>query len=478
MAPILPGTLAGFARLLSLFALAPAAVAQVFPGPPTSSPGPPGSLAPQSAACVRPLACFTVDDAPPMQAGTMQVVGFYDGSPGTTAVLDIEMIDAASGACCNVRITMPQGTRVYAHEFRMLPGWEPTGRSFVGGVVPNGGIDGVAFSIYVRDHSGDRWLLQSCDDGLAATTPNFMGAWPVAWAESQWDAALSLNGPCFTGPGVLETRRRRQAHGALTGAQLLPNGQHFTPRNPTVLGDLNGDRCVDGTDVDIFLSNPGIKCSSSIGKCSFGAVMPFTSDRFSALPPDRMQLFTFYDAAVITAPVLTIECRNPTTLQCCDLEVTLPPWLLAFEFAMNGFEPTGRVTVVNNASGGRLGFAMYGRETAAMGGDRWMMSSSDAGLGAAGGRQFFGIPPYEQSQAQWDNWLSFNGAPFWPPATFDDFVLRRQAQAATSGAQLLPDGVYMIPNRRCIDADLNGDGMIDASDLNVLIANFGVGCCQ
>lgn len=130
-APASSGLFAGLARLLTLSALAPAAVAQIFPGPPTSSPGPPGSLAPQTAACVRPLACFTVDDAPGMLPGTMQVVAFYDGTAGTTANFDVEMMDAATGACCDVRVTIPQSARVQAHEYRMLPGWEPTGRAVV-----------------------------------------------------------------------------------------------------------------------------------------------------------------------------------------------------------------------------------------------------------------------------------------------------------------------------------------------------------
>lgn len=420
-----------------------------------------------------PRKAFTADQAGALPLGRVQVVAHYDGAIlGSGPTLGVETINKATGICCTLQLKLAHNN-VLAREFALWPGFELTGRVFVGGVVANGAIDGIAVGLYYRDHAGDRFLLQSSGDSLATVSPNFIGAWPVAWSHATWDnhlqAAAAANGAALGSPIA-----RRQAQMTLSGAQMLPNGAYTLLKQPILLGDLDADGCVDSDDLTMLVNSTGPKCGTSIGACPV-SIGTYTSDRFSALPADRMQVVALYTGATGN-PTLTLECRNPVTQQCCDVAIPLNPGTIdPVQFAMNGFEPTGRFTISGASPQGEVAFGVYVREPAALGSDRWLLKSSAPGL-MSGGPNLLGGWPYDWTEAQWDALLPAT-SPF-QPASFDSFVARRQAQVTIAGAQALPDGTYIIPNRRCIDTDLDGDGDVDAFDANILVGNLGINCCK
>lgn len=420
-----------------------------------------------------PRKSFTADQAGALPPGHFQVVAHYDGAiSGSGPTLGIETLSTTTGLCCTLQLKLAHNN-ILAQEFALWPGFELTGRVLVNGVIPNGAIDGIAVGLYYRDHAGDRFLLQSSNDSLATAGPNFIGAWPVAWSHAIWDSHLQA-AAAANGAALGSVIARRQAQMTLSGAQMLPNGAHTLLKQPILLGDLDADGCVDSDDLTMLLNSPGAKCSTNIGACpvSIGA---YTSDRFGALPADRMQVVALYTGATGN-PTVTLECRNPVTQQCCDVAITLNPGTIdPVQFAMNGYEPTGRFTISGASPQGEVAFGVYIRESTALGSDRWLLKSSAPGLMAAG-PNLLGGWPYDWTEAQWDALLPAT-APFQPP-TLDSFIVRRQAQVTIAGAQALPDGTYIIPNRRCIDTDLDGDGDVDAFDANILVGNLGINCCK
>jgi hypothetical protein len=160
--------------------------------------------------------------------------------------------------CCDLVVgPIPHfGTAIYTGEFDMK-GLVPTGEITIAGAVPDGGIDGVAFGLYWRDLAGNRWRLQSRrlpNPGNAAT-PDFFGGWPIALSEAQWDALM----PCLAGGTFNDFVARRQAQCTLGGAQLLGNGVWGIPTG-RVPGDINGDGCVDQSDLGLLLQTWGSCC--------------------------------------------------------------------------------------------------------------------------------------------------------------------------------------------------------------------------
>ncbi|HMN95844.1 MAG TPA: hypothetical protein PKC43_10895 [Phycisphaerales bacterium] len=198
--------------------------------------------------CATLLSSFTPDRFGALPADRMQVVAMYDGIG--TAVLDIELQNSMTGECCEISIGPINKDDLIAIEYQM-GGFEPTGTVTVSGVTPDGVIDGVAFGIYARSISGERWMWRSrsFESGTGASTPNFVGGWPIAWDQSLWDTKLvSLAGI----PGIDGSVARRQAQITLSGAQLLSNGTWQIPTG-RVPGDVNGDGCVNAADLGAVL---------------------------------------------------------------------------------------------------------------------------------------------------------------------------------------------------------------------------------
>lgn len=402
----------------------------------------------------------------------LQVVAHYDGS-GTAARLDIKLRNPVTNQCCTLSVRLPGQWAVQATEYEMN-GFEPTGEFTVSGAIPNGSVDGVAFGLYMHTLAGERWIIKSKSPGLAVTTPNFVGSWPTAWDQATWDAMLPAGLGFPYAPNSYEAYvARRQAQSTLSGAQLLPNGTHTVPtRMNAIPGDLNGDGCVDQDDEMLMLHNIGTPPSTYIGLCPIPTVA-FTPDRFGALPPDRLQVVATLDGNGQSDVI--IELHNPATLQTCDLMITTPPagQILAQEYQLNGFEPTGVVQVLGlNPNGGLDGVAlgMYFRDVT---GDRCLMRTDDAAIGA----QFAGGWPVAWDQLTWNAMLPVA----WSGAGFNGFVAQRQAQSTLAGARFLPaTGVYRLST--CapvqIDAyDMNGDGIVDFFDLALLQSQMGLGCC-
>lgn len=191
---------------------------------------------------------FTPDRFGNLPIDRMQVVAMYDGTGDAT--LEINLWNPDTRECCWLEIFPINNKDIVAQEYDMV-GFEPTGRFRISGVTPDGVIDGVAFGIYMHDASGDRWHFRSAAPGQGSAIPNFVGGWPIAWSEAGWDARL----PSWMAGGDFDHFvSRRQAQVALSGAQLLHNGEWGVPTD-RLAGDVNGDGCVN--DVDFLLVDSG-----------------------------------------------------------------------------------------------------------------------------------------------------------------------------------------------------------------------------
>lgn len=211
-----------------------------------------------SSSCVDLMNCFTPDRSGALPADTLQVVAFYDGDG--VASLDIHLIDPITGDCCVLTVGGLVNTIISTDEYYTY-GYVPTGVFDISGVVPNGSVDGVAFGLYWRDTAGVRWLLRSRTIGGAASGPNFVGGWPLALDETNWDGRmpqLAFPNACYSSSYDAFVARR-QAQMTVSGAQLLGNGTWNIPTG-RVPGDVNGDGCVDLSDLASLLANYGAAC--------------------------------------------------------------------------------------------------------------------------------------------------------------------------------------------------------------------------
>ncbi|MCC6357445.1 MAG: hypothetical protein IT450_01770 [Phycisphaerales bacterium] len=191
----------------------------------------------------------------------------------------------------------------------------------------------------------------------------------------------------------------------------------------------------------------------------------FTSERFGALPTDRMQLVAYYDGTGLAD--LDIHLTNPSTGACCVLSISgiddNP--LTVREYVMNGFVPTGKFVVRNVVPNGAVdgvAFGLYWRDVT---GARWKLQSRSTATGS-GTPNFVGMWPYSWADTFWDGLM---------PPIVDDGFKRRQAQVNLSGAQVLGNGTWGIPTGR-VPGDSNGDGCVDLVDLTFLLSTFGA-CC-
>lgn len=408
--------------------------------------------------------CFTPDRFGNLPPDRMQVVAAYDGN-GTAATLDIHLWHPVTRNCAVLHVDGLNANDILTEEYQMH-GYEPTGVVEVNGVSPNGVIDGVAFGLYFRNTAGDRSVLRSAAPGLAAGTPNFAGGWPVAWGQTLWDSKMTA----LTGTTYDDFVARRQAQITLAGAQFLPNGVHGIPTDALV-GDIDLNGVIDFADQILLQQNAGAGCGPDVSPC-IGAPVPFTSDRFSALPADRMQVIAFYDGDG-SAATLAIQLRHPVTDERCVLTVNnlSNTTILTNEYVMNGFEPTGLFEisgVVTNGSVDGVAFGLYWRNAA---GDRRMLRSSEPGNG--GTPNFVGGWPLALSEADWDARM-----PQLAGGGVTGSVARRQAQCTLSGAQLLGNGTHVAYTGFWgrIDGDLNGDACVDTLDDAILSANMAQGC--
>lgn len=216
-----------------------------------------------------------------------------------------------------------------------------------------------------------------------------------------------------------------------------------------------------------FQRNPGLSAGATLQPlCPFPAV-PFTPDRFSAVPADRMQIVAHYDGVGNSAR-LHIELRNPITNQCCTLSIALPASTRVFasEYVMNGFEPTGEFSISGAVPNGQVDGVAFGLYQHTAAGERFIIKSRAEQL-AIGTPTFVGSWPMAFDELTWDAMLpaGLGGA------GFNGFVARRQAQSTLSGAQLLPNGRHVVRTRSSpIMGDLTGDGCVDQADEQMLLA--------
>jgi hypothetical protein len=194
---------------------------------------------------------FTDDRFGAFPVDTLQIVAVYDGLG--TADLRLHLQHPATGQCCTIDVLGIGSATITTVEYT-LNGYEPIGMFEISNVQPNGVIDGVAFGLYGRRANGERYVFRSSDLASGAVTPNFVGGWPVAWTQADWDAKLTLPNTNFD-----EFVARRQAQITLSGAQFLGDGVWEKP-SPLQPGDLNGDGCVNGADLGLLLASWGLAC--------------------------------------------------------------------------------------------------------------------------------------------------------------------------------------------------------------------------
>lgn len=200
---------------------------------------------------------ITSDRFGAMPLDTLQIVALYDGDE--VADLTIQLRDTQSTACFYITVRVyPFGSQpgIRTEEWN-LDGYLPTGRVTIANVQANGVIDGVAFGLQWRDVAGDRTLLRSRKaPANNSGTPDFVGGWPLAFSQAQYDAMLDDISNSTNYPSAFDQFvAQRQAQMIISGAQLLDNGVWGTPTvNPFGIPDLNGDGCVDLIDLSTMLS--------------------------------------------------------------------------------------------------------------------------------------------------------------------------------------------------------------------------------
>ncbi len=151
---------------------------------------------------------------------TLQLTATYDGVSGGQ-LLEIEFRHVPSGQ--KTWVVMPalfdRSTRINTFEFDICD-WVPTCRCRISGVVPNGGLDGIAFGMFWKDKDGNYDLLKSRANAPASFAA-FEGAWPISYSSATFDfltpqLAVCPNGGC-----------RDQARAMLYGSEVMGNGVHL-----------------------------------------------------------------------------------------------------------------------------------------------------------------------------------------------------------------------------------------------------------
>ena len=146
----------------------------------------------------------------------LQVVAFYDGAASPTTTLAFEL---AGGEPRRVEWITLQGLRKFVErietrEYQLAPGWSPTGRATIRGVVPDGVLDGVAYGLSWRDDAGAFHVVRS-RDAQGSPSPNSVCAWPLALPQDKLEART---------PQITDSFGRDAARLAICGAQVLPDG--------------------------------------------------------------------------------------------------------------------------------------------------------------------------------------------------------------------------------------------------------------
>lgn len=242
-------------------------------------------------------------------------------------------------------------------------------------------------------------------------------------------------------------------------------------------------RSMDRRGLQSVLAGAMLLCATALGNPAV-VMTDFTSDRFGGLPPDTLQLVVFYDgdygpAFGLPLTKFTVEFWDPATGNCAEIEFEPYPIhveVLTVEVFLDGFVPTGRVTIANVHPNGALDGIAYGMFWTDTAGKRFLAKSRNMSGSAAGIPDFVGGWPYAYSQAEFDSMFDTIG---WGTgyAGYDLFVVLRHAQMIISGAEVLGNGTWGTPGVPTLPGDLNGDGCIDLMDLTIMLSSFGQCLC-
>jgi hypothetical protein len=334
--------------------------------------------------------------------GTLQLTAFYDGSE--EANLGVQLRDAVTGEISWILVQVPPfGLQIPTWEFDIM-GKEVTGLYHVGGVEPNGVVDGLAFGVFWRDDDGNYHHQQSNNSQLE-NIATYVSAWP-----------LGLNDPLFNEltPQLTDGFGREQARMMLYGAKLLSNGCYKF-------------------DVDLDSKLPG-QCRMTEPKLD-PASDDFTSNRSSAMPNGTLQVTSWYDGRGIGGRLGIELIHNGGDTAWIDVK-QVPPFGLGvttFEYDITGYQPTGNFIVKRILPNGVIDGLAFG-----------LFWKDDNG-------NYHHIQSVDATPAPISNYV---GA--WPIGLNDSFFAdltpqltsgygREQARMMLYGAKYLTTGCYKIP---------------------------------
>lgn len=263
------------------------------------------------AAAAVPLTCvsfvstdLTSNRASGLPNNRAQIVIWYDGNVVNKPAVKIQYADpsGATGSIVVGGVTDPGGlidrfsTQVETREYA-LGNCTITGLVNVGGVTPDGVIDGMAIGIYTKNGAGQYDLWQSWS-GPLPTNSHYVGGWPAGVTDA-WFAART--------PQLSNNFSRQQARTIITSAKYLTNGVH----------NLSNQAMVATPPPPV---NSGIDPTCGLVSGPVYLTQNLTSNRDSGLPAKRLQAVVWYDGA-ITATTPTVQ------LQYFDPATTAPGWL-------------------------------------------------------------------------------------------------------------------------------------------------------
>jgi hypothetical protein len=336
-----------------------------------------------------------------LPVGTLQLTAFYDGN--LEADLGLQLKDTTTGENSWILVHVPPFSQIPTWEFDIL-GKEVTGVYHVGGVVPNGVVDGLAFGIFWRDDDGNYHHHQSSNAQLEDVA-TYASAWP-----------LGINDTLFAQrtPQLSDGFSREQARMMLYGAKLLPNGCYKF-------------------DVDLD--------SKLFGQCRMAGTRltpnsdDFTSDRFSGIPNGTLQVTAWYDGLGVGGR-LGIELVNSNG-NIAWIDITeVPPFgsgITTFEYDISGYRPTGNFTVKRILPNGVIDGLAFGLFWKDDDGNYHHLQSADATPTPVS--NYVGAWPIGLNDALFANLT---------PQLTNGYG-RGQARMMITGAKYLSTGCYRIP---------------------------------
>lgn len=247
---------------------------------------------------------FTSNRGSGLPNNRAQIVIWYDGNVVNQPAVKIQYADptGATGSIVIGGPTDPGGlidrfsTQVETREYN-LGNCTITGLVSVGGVTPDGVIDGMAIGIYTKNGAGQYDLWQSWS-GPLPTNSHYVGGWP-AGITNAWFGART--------PQLSNNFSRQQARTIITSAKYLTNGVH----------NLSNQAMVATPPPAL---NPAVDPICGLGVGPVYLTQNLTSNRWGGLPANRLQAVVWYDGA-ITATTPTVQ------LQYFDPATNAPGWL-------------------------------------------------------------------------------------------------------------------------------------------------------